>query len=69
MTRKIGRARPQTISQITGSSAHPFMHNDDIEVGTITVSINEDALTDEFAVKSPSFAFKSSLALTSIEKF
>ena len=32
--RSRGRARPQTISQSTGSSAHPFMHNDDIEVGT-----------------------------------
>ena len=34
MTRKIERARLQTISQSTGSSTHPFMHNDDIEVGT-----------------------------------
>ena len=34
--RSRGRARPQTISQSTGSSAHPFMHNDDIEVGTLS---------------------------------
>ena len=31
-----GRARPQTISQSTGSSAHPFMHNEDIAVGTLS---------------------------------
>ena len=29
-----GRSRPPTISQSTGSSAHPFMHNDDVEIGT-----------------------------------
>ena len=31
-----GRARPQTISQSTGSSAHPCRHNDDIEAGTLS---------------------------------
>ena len=36
VTRKRGRARPQTISQSAGSSTHPFMHNDDIEVGTLS---------------------------------
>ena len=26
-------ARPRTISQSTGSSAHPFMHNEDMDIG------------------------------------
>ena len=33
LARKRGRARPQTLLQSTGSTAHPFVHNEDMDTG------------------------------------